>query len=105
MSRVVNHPLREAINDLDSELDLLTKEENEDSNSNNNKNKDRLRRLTRVALSCHTALGILEGFGVDSNRRLTLWLRDTEENNSSYILLRDGSRLPLPVSDLPVVKL
>ena len=47
----------------------------------------------------------IAGFGVDSNRRLTLWLRDTEENNSSYILLRDGSRLPLPVSDLPVVKL
>ena len=48
---------------------------------------------------------LLAGFGVDGNRRLTLWLRDTEENNSSYILLRDGSRLPLPVSDLPVVKL
>ena len=47
----------------------------------------------------------IAGFGVDSNRRLTLWLRDTEDNNRSYILLRDGSRLPLPVSDLPVVKL
>ena len=47
----------------------------------------------------------IAGFGVDSNRRLTLWLRDTEENNSSYIRLRDGSCLPLPVTDLPVVKL
>ncbi|MBV5319972.1 MAG: Hsp70 family protein [Chlorobium phaeobacteroides] len=47
----------------------------------------------------------IAGFGVDANRRLTLWLRDTEENNRSSILLRDGSRLPLPVSDLPVVKL
>lgn len=47
----------------------------------------------------------IAGFGVDTNRSLTLWLRDTEENNRSYIQLRDGSRLPLPVSDLPVVKL
>ena len=47
----------------------------------------------------------IAGFGVDSNRRLTLWLRDTQENNRSYIRLRDGSSLPLPVSDLPVVKL
>ena len=47
----------------------------------------------------------IAGFGVDGNRCLTLWLRDTEENNRSYILLRDGSRLPLPVTDLPVVKL
>ena len=55
---------------------------------------------------CHSGeRRFIAGFGVDSNRRLTLWLRDTEENNSSYILLRDGSRLPLPVSDLPVVKL
>ena len=45
------------------------------------------------------------GFGVDKNRRLTLWLRDTEPGNQSSIRLRDGSRLPLPVSDLPVVKL
>jgi len=35
----------------------------------------------------------------------TLSERDFEENNCSYIRLRDGSRLPLPVSDLPVVKL
>ncbi len=55
---------------------------------------------------CHSGeRRFIAGFGVDSNRRLTLWLRDTEENNSSYILLRDGSRLPLPVNDLPVVKL
>ena len=55
---------------------------------------------------CHSGeRRFIAGFGVDSNRRLTLWLRDTEENNSSYILLRDGSRLPLPVTDLPVVKL
>ena len=33
----------------------------------------------------------IAGFGVDGNRRLTLWLRDTEENNRSWILLRDGS--------------
>lgn len=45
------------------------------------------------------------GFGVDKNRRLTLWLRDTEPGNQSSIRLRDGSRLPLPVADLPVVKL
>jgi len=55
---------------------------------------------------CHSGeRRFIAGFGVDSNRRLTLWLRDTEENNRSYILLRDGSRLPLPVNDLPVVKL
>ena len=47
----------------------------------------------------------IAGFGVDGNRRLTLWLRDTEQNNSSFIQLRDGSRLPLPITDLPVVKL
>lgn len=47
----------------------------------------------------------IAGFGVDSNRRLTLWLRDTEPGNQSTIRLRDGSILPLPVSDLPVVKL
>ncbi len=45
------------------------------------------------------------GFGVDKDRRLTLWLRDTEPGNRSSIRLRDGSRLPLPVMDLPVVKL
>ena len=55
---------------------------------------------------CHSGeRRFIAGFGVDSNRRLTLWLRDTEENNRSYIRLRDGSRLPLPVTDLPVVKL
>ncbi len=47
----------------------------------------------------------IAGFGVDKNRRLTLWLRDTEPGNRSSIRLRDGSRLPLPVADLPVVKL
>lgn len=47
----------------------------------------------------------IAGFGVDANRRLTLWLRDTLENNRSSIRLRDGSRISLPVSDLPVVKL
>ena len=47
----------------------------------------------------------IAGFGVDRHRRLTLWLRDTEELNQSYIQLRDGSRLPLPVTNLPVVKL
>lgn len=47
----------------------------------------------------------IAGFGVDNNRRLTLWLRDTEPGNESCIRLRDGSCLPLPVEDLPVVKL
>ncbi|NTU54051.1 MAG: Hsp70 family protein [Chlorobiaceae bacterium] len=47
----------------------------------------------------------IAGFGVDANRRLTLWLRDTLENNRSSIRLRDGSRISLPVTDLPVVKL
>ena len=47
----------------------------------------------------------IAGFGVDKSRRLTLWLRDTEPDNRSSIRLRDGSSLPLPVADLPVVKL
>jgi molecular chaperone DnaK (HSP70) len=55
---------------------------------------------------CHSAdRRFIAGFGVDAHRRLTLWLRDTLENSRSCIQLRDGSQLPLPVSDLPVVKL
>jgi len=47
----------------------------------------------------------IAGFGVDKHRRLTLWLRDTEPGSDSSVRLRDGSRIPLPVEDLPVVKL
>ena len=55
---------------------------------------------------CHSGdRRFVAGFGVDKNRRLTLWLRDTEPGNQSTIRLRDGSTLPLPVADLPVVKL
>jgi molecular chaperone DnaK (HSP70) len=45
------------------------------------------------------------GFGVDANRRLTLWLRDIKPGNRSRIRLSDGTEIPLPVQDLPVVKL
>ncbi len=47
----------------------------------------------------------IAGFGVDKHRRLTLWLRDIEPGSDSSVRLRDGSRIPLPVEDLPVVKL
>ncbi|MBF0587064.1 Hsp70 family protein [Prosthecochloris sp. N3] len=47
----------------------------------------------------------IAGFGVDEQRRLTLWLQDTLEGNRSYIRLRDSRILPLPVSDVPVVRL
>lgn len=45
------------------------------------------------------------GFGVDEHRRLTLWLRDLKEGNRSTIKLGDGTRIQLPVANLPVVKL
>lgn len=45
------------------------------------------------------------GFGVDEHRRLTLWLRDTREGNRSFLSLSDGTKLPLPVSGFPMVKL
>ncbi|CAK0744469.1 conserved hypothetical protein [Gammaproteobacteria bacterium] len=45
------------------------------------------------------------GFGVDANKRLTLSLKDLEPHNHSYIQLGSGERLPLPVRDLPFVKL
>jgi hypothetical protein len=45
------------------------------------------------------------GFGVDVNKRLTLSLKDLEPGNRSYIQLSSGERLPLPVKDLPFVKL
>ncbi|HED30477.1 MAG TPA: Hsp70 family protein [Prosthecochloris aestuarii] len=47
----------------------------------------------------------IAGFGVDEQRRLTIWLKDTLEGNRSFIRLRDNTRLPLPVANLPVVKL
>ena len=47
----------------------------------------------------------IAGFGVDEHRRLTLWLRDNLEGNKSFIQLRDGTRIPLPVANFPVVKL
>ena len=45
------------------------------------------------------------GFGVDANRRLTLSLRDLKPGNRSKIVLSDGTEIPLPIRDLPVVKL
>ncbi|CAK0755592.1 conserved hypothetical protein [Gammaproteobacteria bacterium] len=45
------------------------------------------------------------GFGVDANKRLTLSLKDLEPGNRSYVQLSSGERLPLPVRDLPFVKL
>jgi len=47
----------------------------------------------------------IAGFGIDRHRRLTLWLRDTLDGNGSYLQLADGSKLPLPVASIPVVKL
>jgi molecular chaperone DnaK len=45
------------------------------------------------------------GFGVDANKRLTLSLKDLEPGNRSSVQLSSGERLPLPVKDLPLVKL
>jgi len=45
------------------------------------------------------------GFGIDANKRLTLFLKDLEPGNRSFIQLTSGERLPLPVRDLPFVKL
>jgi len=45
------------------------------------------------------------GFGVNANRLLTVSLKDLKPDNSSYALLPDGTRVPLPVRDLPLVKL
>lgn len=45
------------------------------------------------------------GFGIDANKRLTLSLKDLEAGNRSYVQLNTGERLPLPIRDLPFVKL
>jgi len=45
------------------------------------------------------------GFGIDANRRLTISLKDLLEGNRSYVQLDSGDKLPLPVKDLPFVKL
>jgi molecular chaperone DnaK len=44
-------------------------------------------------------------FGVDANKRLTLSLKDLEEGNRSFVRLSDNTDIPLPVKDLPVVRL
>lgn len=44
-------------------------------------------------------------FGVDSSRLLTVSLRDLKEGNRSRVVLADGMEVPLPVQDLPMVKL
>lgn len=47
----------------------------------------------------------IAGFGIDRHRRLTLWLRDMLDGNASYLQLADGTKLPLPVANYPVVRL
>ncbi len=47
----------------------------------------------------------LAGFGVDGNRRLTLSLKDLHKGNRSCVQLSSGELVPLPVRDLPIVKL
>lgn len=47
----------------------------------------------------------LAGFGVDVNRRLTVSLKDLDISGHSFVQLEDGQQLPLPVVELPVVKL
>ena len=45
------------------------------------------------------------GFGIDANRRLTVSLKDMKPGNRSFVQLGGGEKLPLPVKDLPFVKL
>ncbi len=45
------------------------------------------------------------GFGVDKNRRLTLFLKDTRPNSRSYVELPQGERVFLPLKDWPLVTL
>jgi molecular chaperone DnaK (HSP70) len=45
------------------------------------------------------------GFGVDANKRLTISLRDLRPGNRSYLRLRNGDTVPMPVNNYPVVKL
>lgn len=44
-------------------------------------------------------------FGIDVDKRLTISLRDLDCNSHSYVQLNDGTKLNLPVIDLPLVKL
>jgi molecular chaperone DnaK (HSP70) len=44
-------------------------------------------------------------FGVDTHKRLTVSLKDLKEGNRSQLLLSDGQTIPLPVKDVPVVRL
>jgi len=47
----------------------------------------------------------IAGFGIDANRRLTLSLKDLHSGSRSYVQLSSGEKLPLPIKDLPFVKL
>ena len=47
----------------------------------------------------------LASLGVDANRRLTLSLKDLHKGNRSCVQLSSGELVPLPVRDLPIVKL
>lgn len=47
----------------------------------------------------------IASFGIDANRRLTLSLKDLSAGNRSCVQLASGKLLPLPVQDLPFVKL
>jgi len=45
------------------------------------------------------------GFGVDTNKRLTLSLKDLRHDSRSYVQLSSGERMDLPVKNMPFVKL
>ncbi|KOR30835.1 hypothetical protein TI05_13360 [Achromatium sp. WMS3] len=47
----------------------------------------------------------IASFGVDANKRLTISLKDLNPEGNSTIQFSDGKHLPLPIQDLPFVKL
>ena len=64
------------------------------------------RRFILVDPPCQAgARRLMAEFGLDTNRRLTLSLRDLEEGNRSSIRFANGKEIPLPVRDLPLVPL
>jgi hypothetical protein len=45
------------------------------------------------------------GFGVDANRRLTVSIKDLDPQGRSTVQFSSGEQIPLPIAELPFVKL
>jgi hypothetical protein len=45
------------------------------------------------------------GFAVDDHKRLAISIKDTRQGNRSYIKMKNGEQIYLPVRNLPIVRL